>query len=241
MVGREARAKIVPLRARRRERAQAQQDVDRGRFSARSIDRDSFFVRQDRMLDPLLAWGVGNIIGGGGLAAARGGATRSIGLQAMLWGSIDTTFAVRWQLAARRNALAARSGEMSADAIHDEALWFERVQALNTGLGALYIAAGAVQNTPYMGTLFGIPVVISQHCQAIGTAGDIFLFDLSKYITLTKGDGIQSAMSIHLFFDYNVSTFRFNFRVAGQPWLSAPITSANGSYSMSPFINLAAR
>jgi hypothetical protein len=144
MVGREAMAKIVPLRTRRRERAQAQQDYDRGRFNARSIDRDSFFVRQDRMLDPLLAWGVGNVVGGGVLAAVRGGALRSIGLQAMLWGSIDTTFAVRWQLAARRNALAARSGELSADAIHDEAIWFERVQALNTGLGALYITAGAV-------------------------------------------------------------------------------------------------
>jgi hypothetical protein len=144
MVGREAMAKIVPLRIRRRERAQAQQDFDRGRFSARSIDRDSFFVRQDRMLDPLLAWGVGNVVGGSLLAAGRGGAMRSIGLQAMLWGAIDTTFAVRWQLAARRNAVAARSGELSADAIHDEAIWFERVQALNTGLGALYITAGAV-------------------------------------------------------------------------------------------------
>jgi len=64
---------------------------------------------------------------------------------------------------------------------------------------------------------------------------------LSQYITLTKGDGIQSAMSIHLFFDYNVSTFRFNFRIAGQPWPQAPITSLYGSYQMSPFINLASR
>ena len=142
MVGRDAMSKIVPLGTRRRERGQLQQAHDRGRFSARSIDRDSFFVRQDRMLDPLLAWGVGNVLGGGAVALARGGFARAVGLQAMLWGAIDTTFAVRWQLSARRNAVAARSGEISADTIHDEALWFERVQALNTGLGALYILAG---------------------------------------------------------------------------------------------------
>ena len=144
MVSREVMAKIVPVRVRRRARALAQQEHDRGRFSARSIDRDSFFVRQDRMLDPLLAWGVGNVVGGAALAVARRGVPRSIGLQALLWGAIDTTFAVRWQLTARRNALAARSGELSADIIHDEALWFERVQALNTGLGALYLAGGTL-------------------------------------------------------------------------------------------------
>lgn len=129
---------------RRRDRDDPRASLDRDRFAGRTPDRDSFFVRQDRMLDPLLAWGVGNVLAGGGVAALRRGATRAMGLQAMLWGAIDTTFAVRWQLAARRNALAARSGELSADAIHDEALWFERVQAMNTGLGALYLAGGTL-------------------------------------------------------------------------------------------------
>ena len=92
-----------------------------------------------------------------------------------------------------------------------------------------------------MGRLLGIPVIISQHCQAVGTPGDIYLLDLSQYLVLTKGDGIQAAMSIHLFFDYNVSTFRFNFRVAGKPWFQAPITSKYGSYTLSPFVNLATR
>lgn len=124
--------------------------------------------------------------------------------------------------------------------VHPKA--FPQIVTLTNGNNSLYIPPGGVGNvSPTMGSLFGIPMVISQHCQTLGTAGDIYLLDLSKYLTLTKGDGIQSAMSIHLFFDYNVSTFRFNFRVAGQPWLSAPVTSANGSYTMSPFVNLAAR
>lgn len=124
--------------------------------------------------------------------------------------------------------------------IHPSA--FPQLVILTNGNTSLYVAPGGVANAnPNYGSLFGIPVIISQHCQAIGTLGDIYLVDLSQYITLTKGDGIQSAMSIHLFFDYNVSTFRFNFRIAGQPWASAPITSANGSYSMSSFVSLAAR
>ncbi len=120
---------------------------------------------------------------------------------------------------------------------------FPQLVVLTNGNQSLYIAAGGVANAnPRLGTLFGIPVIVSQHCPAtIGSLGDIFLVDLSKYLTLTKGDGIQTAMSMHLFFDYNISTFRFNFRVAGQPWLSSSITSAYGTYTQSPFVTLEAR
>lgn len=119
---------------------------------------------------------------------------------------------------------------------------FPQLVILTNANQSLYIAPGQVADkSASMGSLMGIPLIISQHAQNIGTPGDIFLLDLSQYITLTKGDGIQSAMSIHLFFDYNVSTFRFNFRVAGQPWAQAPITSLYGSYQLSPFVNLASR
>ena len=139
VVGRESMSKIIPLPARRRAL-----DDDGSRRRANVQGRDSFFVRQDRMLDPLLAWGIGNVLAGVVITATRRGVPRAIGLQALLWGAIDVSFAIRWQLSARRNALAARSGELSAAVIHDEALWFERVQALNTGLGALYLSGGAV-------------------------------------------------------------------------------------------------
>jgi HK97 family phage major capsid protein len=119
---------------------------------------------------------------------------------------------------------------------------FPQLGVLTNGNSSLWVGPGQSESQgPTMGRLIGIPLVLSQHCQAVGTTGDIFLFDLSKYITLSKGDGVQSAMSMHLFFDYNVSSFRFNFRVAGQPWMQAPITSQNGAFKMSPFISLAAR
>ncbi len=124
--------------------------------------------------------------------------------------------------------------------IHPSA--FPQIVILTNGNQSLYIPPGGVQGmNAANGLLFGVPVIISQHCQNIGTAGDIFLLDLSKYLTLTKGDGVQSAMSIHLFFDYSVSTFRFSMRIAGTPWQTAPFTSQYGSFKTSPFVNLAAR
>lgn len=124
--------------------------------------------------------------------------------------------------------------------IHPSA--YPQLVILTNGNQSLYVAPGEVdQKAGIMGRLMGIPLVISQHCQSIGTAGDIFLLDLSKYLVLTKGSGIESAFSMHLYFDVDASVFRFVFRVAGQPWLSAPITSANGAYQLSPFVNLAGR
>lgn len=124
--------------------------------------------------------------------------------------------------------------------IHPSA--YPQIVVLANANSSLYIGPGEVENkAAIMGRLLGIPVVISQHCQAVGTPGDIYLLDLSQYAVLTKGTGIEAAMSIHLYFDYNISTFRFNFRMAGQPWFKAPITSLYGNYQLSPFVNLALR
>jgi HK97 family phage major capsid protein len=124
--------------------------------------------------------------------------------------------------------------------VHPSAL--PQLMVMTNGNNSLWIGPGEVENKgPVMGRFMGIPLIPSQHCQILGTQGDVFLVDWSKYITLTKGDGIQTAMSMHLFFDYNVSTFRFNFRLAGQPWLSTSITSAYGSFTQSPFVTLDTR
>lgn len=124
--------------------------------------------------------------------------------------------------------------------IHPSAL--PQLVVLTNGNSSLWLAPGSVnKDSAFAGTLLGIPLVKSQHCQGVGTAGDIYLFDMSQYITVTKGTGVETAMSVHLYFDYNVSTFRLNFRQGGQPWQTAAITSANGSFSMSPFVNLQTR
>ena len=100
--------------------------------------------------------------------------------------------------------------------------------------------SGGAQLSPY-GTLMGRPIVVSQHAKSIGTAGDIMLVDMSYYQAITKSGGITTATSMHLYFDADAVAFRATFRMDGQPKLAAPVSPANGSTTLSPFIQLAAR
>ncbi len=110
------------------------------------------------------------------------------------------------------------------------------------GAGALYSPPGslATQGAPY-GMLLGRPIVATEACNPIGDLGDIILADLSQYATVTKASGIKSDVSIHMFFDQNMTAFRFVLRMNGQPWLSAPIARKTGSNTLSHFVTLQAR
>jgi HK97 family phage major capsid protein len=84
----------------------------------------------------------------------------------------------------------------------------------------------------FEGRLIGYPVMFSEHAQTLGTEGDV----------TTKADGgIDFAQSIHLYFDSGLTAFRWTFRVAGQPYLSAPVQPAHGANTKSHFISLATR
>lgn len=92
------------------------------------------------------------------------------------------------------------------------------------------------------GLLLGRPIMLSQHCKTVGDLGDIVLVDWGMYRTITKaGAGLQTAMSMHLYFDAGLSAFRMTFRVDGQPAINSSISPANGSNSLSPFVFLAER
>jgi HK97 family phage major capsid protein len=109
------------------------------------------------------------------------------------------------------------------------------------GAGALYLPPnGLAANTPY-GFLLGRPIVVTEACATLGTVGDVILADLSKYLTVVKAGGVRSDTSIHLFFDQNTTAFRFVLRIAGQPWLSAPIARKNGANTLSHFVTVATR
>ena len=96
------------------------------------------------------------------------------------------------------------------------------------------------QGSPY-GTLLGRPLMVSQHANAFSSQGDMLLFD-PKYIrTITKPSGIQSDVSIHLYFDADVTAFRTIFRIDGQPTIAQPVTQAKGSNTLSAFLQLGAR
>lgn len=108
----------------------------------------------------------------------------------------------------------------------------------------IYLPAGApvggIQGSPY-GSLLGRPIIVTQHAKSFSSLGDIMLVDLSWYQTIEKAGGIETATSMHLYFDADAIAFRSTFRVDGQPKLAAPITPANGSNTLSPFVQLEAR
>jgi HK97 family phage major capsid protein len=100
---------------------------------------------------------------------------------------------------------------------------------------------GGIISSPFVGTLMGRPVLVSQHAKTLGQQGDIMLLDFSYYRTITKASGVETAVSMHLYFDAAAAAFRVMYRIDGQPIISSSITPANGTTKLSPFLQLAIR
>jgi HK97 family phage major capsid protein len=98
-------------------------------------------------------------------------------------------------------------------------------------------AAGAVSP---VGTLLGLPVIPIEYASALGNVGDIMLFDLSAYITITK-EGLRSDQSMHVRFLNDEMTYRWVYRLDGAPSWKSALTPYKGSATLSPFVTLAAR
>lgn len=111
--------------------------------------------------------------------------------------------------------------------------------AAATGYGShVFMPAGGLSGSPYS-TLMGRPVIPTQACETLGDLGDIVLADLSKYLTAVKNGGKpRQDVSMHLWFDYDVTAFRFVLRMTGQPWWDAPISPRDGSNPLSAFVTL---
>ncbi len=116
---------------------------------------------------------------------------------------------------------------------------FTMTLGVGTGGMVTYLPPGGLAERPYA-TLMGRPLVPVEWCSSLGTEGDIILADLSQYITIRKGM-IESAMSMHLRFDYDEMAFRLIFRMDGQPWWAAPLTPYQGSNTQSCFVTLETR
>jgi len=110
---------------------------------------------------------------------------------------------------------------------------------LGLGGAPIFMPAGGISGKPY-NTILGMPVLIIEQASALGTTGDIVLADLSEYVLIDKA-GIQTAVSIHVRYVYDESTFRFVYRVDGQPIPAAPVTPYAGGDTLSPFVALATR
>jgi HK97 family phage major capsid protein len=110
-----------------------------------------------------------------------------------------------------------------------------------TAVQLLYFPPGTQNNPdPNYGRMLGKPVIPVEHCATLGTPGDIILCDLSQYVMADKG-APEAASSIHVRFLNDETTFRFIYRVDGQPTWKKALTPKNGSNTQSPFIALATR
>jgi HK97 family phage major capsid protein len=97
-----------------------------------------------------------------------------------------------------------------------------------TGVGS--IATGV------SGTLYGIPIKISEKMSAVGTSGDILLADFGYYLIGDRA-GLRIDYSDHYKFKNDLKVWRMIKRVDGQPWMKEPITPRNGE-TLSPFVKI---
>lgn len=105
----------------------------------------------------------------------------------------------------------------------------------------IFMPGGSIATAPY-GTLLGRPIIPIEAAKPVGDLGDIIFADLTQYLTVTRGQDIQTDVSIHLFFDYDVTAFRFVLRINGQPWWNGPVQPQQGSApTLGDFVALAER
>lgn len=116
---------------------------------------------------------------------------------------------------------------------------------LTVGAGGVpvYLPAGGATGKPY-DSLFGLPLMMTEHCQTLGTSGDILLCDWSQYLIGQKaggGAGVKFDTSIHIKFDFDQTAFRFVFRIDGQPWWPTYMTPQHSTNYLTPFVKLDTR
>ena len=109
----------------------------------------------------------------------------------------------------------------------------------NVGTGGSAVMMNNMAGGP-PNTIYGRPLIFTEHGQTLGTLGDIYLVDLSYYLL---GDRQQLSIdsSPHVRFTNNETVWRFIQRVDGQPWVQSAITPRYGSNTLSPFVALATR
>lgn len=114
------------------------------------------------------------------------------------------------------------------------------LEALTLGNFPIFLPNQSAAAASY-GMLKGRPLQLSEHANSFSSQGDLSLISLNGYRTITKAGGIQTATSMHLYFDADAMAFRFTFRINGKPILSKPVIPPKSANTRSHFITLAAR
>lgn len=121
---------------------------------------------------------------------------------------------------------------------------FPQLATLTLNVGTGGTAVGLVQsavNAPGM-TILGKPLFLTEHCQTLGTTGDIIFADFGQYLVGEKvGGGMSVASSIHLQFLTDEVAYKVTLRFDGQPWEKSALTPKHSSTTLGSFIALGTR
>jgi len=101
----------------------------------------------------------------------------------------------------------------------------------------VYLWGNATAGVP--DTLLGRPIVFTEKVPALGTKGDIGLYDFSYYLVGDRQAPTVESTNYEKWAEDKTS-WKLRHRVAGQPWLEAPLTLQDGSTQVSPFVVVAA-
>ncbi len=88
--------------------------------------------------------------------------------------------------------------------------------------------------------ILGRAAYASEHCAALGTAGDVIFTDPKSYIVVDKG-GPKSAVSVHVRFLQDEQVLKFTYRVDGQPKRRTALTPYKGAVTLSSTVAVQTR
>lgn len=117
-----------------------------------------------------------------------------------------------------------------------------RTMVLNVGTAGIPVWLPGNLTGGIPTTIDGRPAFSTEHCAALGDTGDVVVGDFGQYLLAIKGS-INTAMSIHLRFDYDEIAFKATFRVDGRPAWEQSLRPRKGATAkrVSPWVKIAAR
>jgi len=110
---------------------------------------------------------------------------------------------------------------------------------IGMGGASVYMPVGGLSATPN-GTLFGRPLLVTEHAAALNSVGDLILTDPTKYV-LGLRSGLQLAKSGDIGFAADTIAYRLILRCDGMPAFATPLTLRDGVTTTAPTVCLAVR
>lgn len=110
--------------------------------------------------------------------------------------------------------------------------------SIAVGTGGAPVNLVDIKATPTM-TLLGRPLILTEKVPALGSAGDLGLYDFGFYLI---GDRQMTSLesSEHSRFMNDETEVKIILRADGRPWIQSALTPTNGD-TLSPFVILGAR